>query len=184
MATSSTDRDLDLAFHASDLLAGVPPDTGFDLVYENLPNLPAPTGDRAGARDQHRTVLRRAAAGVEQGFDRYLLSLHHRCLLEARPHVRPGGGVLTAIGGRMPHEVAFDLHGANSFEPELLAFDVKRPVEPALVIPPYARAEESGDAAFTFYAAEAIDSSARPGRRASTGRSWRTPSHRIWRGLR
>ena len=63
--------------------------------------------------------------------------------------------MLTAIGGRMPREVAFDLHRACGDEPELLAFDVKRQVEPDLVIPPYARAEETGDVAFTFYAAEA-----------------------------
>ena len=73
---------------------------------------------------------------MPEPFDRYLLALHHRCLLEAHPHVRPGGGVLTAIGGRMPHEVAFDLHRACGYEPELLAFDVKRAVEPGLVVPP------------------------------------------------
>ena len=151
------DGAIDVLFHAGDLLAAVPADARFDLVYENLPNLPAPTGDRAGARHQHRAVLRPGAATVPEPFGQYLLALHHRCLLEARPHVRPGGGVLTALGGRMPHEVAFDLHRACGYRPELPAFDVKRQVEPGLVIPPYARAEEAGDAGFTFYAAEAID---------------------------
>ena len=94
---------------------------------------------------------------MPEPFGRYLLALHHRCLVEARPRVRPGGGVLTAIGGRMPHDVVLDLHRACGYEPELLAFDVKRQVEPAVVLPPYAAAESAGDVTFTFYAREAID---------------------------
>jgi hypothetical protein len=147
---------IDIAFHAGDLLATVPADARFDLVYENLPNVPA-TPETALERGINTGRFFRAGdQRVPEVFDRYLLALHHRCLLEAHPHVRPGGGVLTAIGGRMPHEVAFDLHRACGYRPELLAFDVKRQVEPGLVIPPYARAEEQTGVRFTFYAPEAI----------------------------
>ncbi len=80
------DGSIDVAFHAGDLLADVPADARFDLVYENLPNLPAPTGTELAARHQHRSLLRRARrAAVPEPFGRYLLALHHRCLLEARP---------------------------------------------------------------------------------------------------
>ena len=134
--------DLALAFLAGDLLEPVPSGQRFDLVYENLPNLPA--GAAAAAGD------------VPEPFGRYLLALHHRCLRDARERVRPGGGVLTAIGGRMPHDVVLDLHRRCGYEPELLAFDVKRQVEPAVVVPPYAAAEAGGDVTFTYYAADAI----------------------------
>ncbi len=56
--------------------------------------------------------------------------------------MRPGGGVLTALGGRMPDAIPFDLHRACGYEPQLAAFDVKVQVEPALVLPGYAREEE------------------------------------------
>jgi hypothetical protein len=151
------DGAIDVSFHAGDLLAAVPAGARFDLVYENLPNLPAPAGIELERGINTGRFFDPATATVPEPFGRYLLALHHRCLVEARPHVRPGGGVLTALGGRMPHEVAFDLHRDCGYRPELLAFDVKRQVEPGLVIPPYARAEEAGDAGFTFYAAEASD---------------------------
>ena len=149
--------DLELSFHAGDLLSCVPRERRFSLVYENLPNIPASA----------ELELRHGALGgrffeageleVPERFEAYLLALHHRCLREAWPRVREGGGVLTAIGGRMPHDVAFELHRACGYRPELVAFDVKLQVEPQLVIPPYSRAEARNGVEFTFYAAEAIE---------------------------
>jgi len=145
-----------LGFHAGDLLSCVPAGQRFRLVYENLPNLPAPA-----AADLRRGTLagRFFAAGaveVPEPFGAYRLALHHRCLREARPRLRPGGGVLTAIGGRMPPAVAFDLHRACGYRPRLVAFDVKLQVEPELVVPPYRDAEAEHGLPFTFYAPEAI----------------------------
>lgn len=152
------DREqIELSFHAGDLLSGVPPERRFSLVYENLPNIPAPADIE---------IRRGAIAGrfYEAGefetpevFKAYLLALHHRCLRDAWPRIRAGGGVLTAIGGRMPHDVAFRLHRACGYRPELVAFDVKLQVEPELVIPPYSRAEARSGIEFTFYAPEAIE---------------------------
>jgi hypothetical protein len=85
-----------------------------------------------------------------------MLSLHYRLLMQAWPRVSPGGGVLTAIGGRIPNEVAFRLHRECGYEPELVAFDLKLQVEPELMIPPYARAEAEHAVEFRFYAPEAI----------------------------
>jgi hypothetical protein len=149
-------RAVRLGFHAGDLLSCVPAGQRFRLVYENLPNLPAPA-----AADLRRGTLagRFFAAGaveVPEPFGAYRLALHHRCLHDARPRLHPGGGVLTAIGGRMPHAVAFDLHRACGYRPRLVAFDVKLQVEPDLVVPPYRDAEAEHGLPFTFYAPEAI----------------------------
>jgi hypothetical protein len=148
--------ELELSFHAGDLLSCVPAGRRFSLVYENLPNIPA----AAGAALRRGTISGRFFASAEidvpERFAAHLLALHHRCLLEAAPCVRPGGGVLTALGGRVPQAVAFELHRSCGYVPELVAFDVKRQVEPGLVIPPYARAEAQTGVPFTFYAPEAV----------------------------
>ena len=145
-----------LGFHAGDLLSCVPPGQRFSLVYENLPNLPAPA-----AADLRRGTLAgrffdAGAAEVPEPFGAYRLALHHRCLRDAWPRLHSGGGVLTAIGGRMPHPVAFDLHRSCGYRPRLVAFDVKLQVEPDLVVPPYRDAEAEHGLPFTFYAPEAI----------------------------
>lgn len=147
---------LALGFYAGDLLACVPANARFDLVYENLPNLPA-TPDVALELGSHSgRFYDPTGRGVPEPFGDYLLALHYRCLRQARWHLRPGGGVLTAIGGRMPQEVALGLHRACGYVPELVAFDVKLQAEPALVLPGYRRAEEQQGVEFTYYAAEAI----------------------------
>jgi hypothetical protein len=147
---------LDLGFAAGDLLEPVAAERRFDLVYENLPNLPADAAIDLRRGEQSGRFFDAASAAVPEPFGCYLLALHHRCLTDLRDHVRPGGGVLTALGGRMPTAVAFDLHRARGYEPELLAFDVKRQVQPDVVLPPYARAEAAGGVEFTFYRPEAI----------------------------
>ena len=150
----------ELHFHAGDLLSCVSPDRRFDLVYENLPNIPAtPDVDLELGVNTGRFFGEGAVA--PEPFGSYLLALHFVCLRQAWPHVRPGGGVLTAIGGRMPDDVIFGLHRACGYESELLAFDVKLQGEPGLVLPGYSRAEEEGAPEFTFYAAEAVEAVAR-----------------------
>jgi hypothetical protein len=151
------DRDaVELHFHVGDLLSCVPPQRRFSLVYENLPNLPAPTG----AELRRGTISGRFFAGreleVPELFATHLLALHFRCLEDARPRLTERGGVLTAIGGRIPHDVAFELHRTAGYRPALVAFDVKVQVEPELVIPPYRDAEAHSDVEFTFYSPEAI----------------------------
>ena len=147
---------LELRFHAGDLLSCVPGEQAFSLVYENLPNVAA-----SAEHDLRRGTIggrfySRAGRAVPEPYASYMLDLHYLLLLDAWPRVSAGGGVLTAIGGRMPAEVAFELHRACGFNPELVAFDVKLQAEPELMVAPYGRAEAEHGLAYTFYAPEAI----------------------------
>lgn len=148
---------VELGFHAGDLLFCVPGDARFSLVYENLPNIPASHGIELDLGTNSGRFFDSTDLSVPRPFGEYLLALHYRCLTEAKERVRDGGGVLTAIGGRMPERVAFDLHRSCGYEPELLAFDVKLQVEPELVLPGYGQAEERSGVEFTYYAAEAVE---------------------------
>jgi methylase of polypeptide subunit release factors len=147
----------ELSFHAGDLLSCVPAPARFDLVYENLPNIPATAEVALELGINSGRFFRATKLSVPAPFADHLLALHHRCLREAWRHVRPGGGVLTAIGGRMPDDVVFDLHRACGYLPELVAFDVKLQGEPDLVLPGYRRVEDERGLEFTFYASEAAD---------------------------
>lgn len=159
------ERATEISFHAGHLLSCVPPETRLDLLYENLPNIPA-TPEVALERGIN-TGRFFDATGLEvpPPFGDHLLALHHRLLGEALGHVRDGGGVLTALGGRIPDEVAFGLHRACGYVPHLVAFDVKVQAEPQLVLPGYRRVEDETGVEFRFYTTEAIEIVAR-GRRS------------------
>ena len=128
-----------------------------DLIYENLPNIPATPDVALDLGINTGRFFDATGLEVPAPFGDYLLALHYRFLLEAREHVRDGGGILTALGGRIPDEVAFGLHRACGYAPELVAFDVKVQAEPALVIPGYRRVEDERGVEFRFYAMEAIE---------------------------
>jgi hypothetical protein len=145
-----------LGFHAGDLMSCVPREGSFSLVYENLPNVTS-----SPSHDLRRgTIVGRfypaAGSGVPEPYARYMLDLHYRLLKQARPRLERGGGVLTAIGGRLPAGIVYDLHRACGLGPELVAFDVKLQAEPELMVPPYRRAELDQGTLYTFYAPEAI----------------------------
>jgi hypothetical protein len=133
----------------SDLFRQYPADSRFDLVYENLPNIP-------DADDIYRDL--RAASCFEAGkyaaspaSERYLLTLHHNFLLEAPAHLNPGGWVVSAIGGRIPHAVIAEMFRRSGFRPVVLAFGLKVQTEAAIVLAGYARAERRGSPEFSFY---------------------------------
>jgi hypothetical protein len=149
--------EVEISFHAGDLLSCVPADKRFCLIYENLPNVRAtPSMDL-----EHGTIAGRFYAAreisVPDTFVTHLVALHYECLQKARAHVRQGGGVLTALGGRIPLEIALELHRSCGYVPELVAFDVKRQSEPDLILPGYRDAEEAYGVEFTFYAPQALE---------------------------
>ena len=147
----------EIDFVAGDLLAAVPPTTRVDLVYENLPNIPTTPEVELERGVNTGRFFDATGLDVPERFDAHLLALHWRCLRDAWAHVRPGGGVLTALGGRVPVEVALELHRERGYDPELVAFDVKLQSEPALVLPGYGVAEQATGIEFTFYASEAVE---------------------------
>ena len=147
---------IELGFHAGDLLSCVPAQRSFSLVYENLPNLPSPPDLELRLGTIAGRFYAPSTPPAPEPFAKYMLGLHHRLLQQAWPRINDSGGVLTAIGGRMPNEVAFGLHRECGYEPELAAFDLKLQVEAGLMIPPYERAEAEHGVEFRFYAPEAI----------------------------
>lgn len=146
----------EITFHAGDLFTCVPRRRRFSLVYENLPNIRATPGLDVELGTIAGRFFDAAELEVPALFERYLLALHYECLRQAHEHLVEDGGVLTALGGRVPLEVALELHRRTGYEPELLVFDVKPQSEPELVLPGYCRAELRHGIEFTFYAPESV----------------------------
>jgi SAM-dependent methyltransferase len=142
--------------HVGDLLDGLPVGPQFCLVYENLPSVPAPP-EVSLNKGVYAASFFVPVAGVPERFERRLLGLHYRCLTQARSRLRPGGGVLTSIGGRFPRELVMDLHRACGYEPRLVVFDIKLQTEPEVVLPAFKRAESEYGIDFCFYAPNALD---------------------------
>jgi hypothetical protein len=140
-----------------DLLLCVPPDRQFDLIYENLPNLPAPKEIDLNAGLNSSNFFDPNLYTVPEIFDTHLLALHYLCLQQAYNRIRIGGGIITSIGGRVPLEIVFKLHQACGYSPELIVYDLKIQTEPDEVIPAYYQAERDKGVEFKFFSPEALE---------------------------
>jgi hypothetical protein len=149
-------RGIEIDFRAGDLLTCVPAEKRFCLIYENLPNVRADSDMDLRLGTVGGRFFAAAALSVPDRFETHQLALHYECLQQARQRLRVSGGVLTAIGGRVPLDVAFDLHRSCGYAPDLVVFDVKIQTEPDLILPGYAALEAETGVVFRYYAPDAV----------------------------
>jgi hypothetical protein len=150
------EANVDVEFVCSDLFENIPGGRRFCLIYENLPNIPSSGGIQLEHGINAASFYSPRLNMVPLRFESCRLSLHYLCLRASYPRVRRGGGVLTSIGGRLPLEIAFDLHRSCGYAPELVVFDAKIQSEPDSMLPAYSAAEEETGLTFVFYALEAL----------------------------
>lgn len=125
-----------------------------DMIYENLPNLPARDVDvDAGALSASFFSISEAQRRiVPPEYDRHMLGLHYRCLKDARECLRPGGEVVSCIGARIPQNIIIQMFRDLGYNPTLLVVDLVQQFEAEKVLAEYARVErETAGLEFMFY---------------------------------
>jgi hypothetical protein len=138
-----------VTFLQSDLFEAYPEESRFDLIYENLPNIPDGKELLEGIRSASFYEPRaREAASM---YDRYLLTLHHDFLIEARSHLHPCGWIVCVIGGRVPADVILGMFREAGYRPTIAGFGVKIQSEADVVLPAYAAAEQETGLRFDYY---------------------------------
>lgn len=125
----------------------------FDLIYENLPNLPL-------ADPAELAVGRTAAAFFPPRRDtappyveRALLTMHYQALVQSRDILAPGGAVVAAIGARVPLGAFSEMAEAAGYAFRPLTYGWKAQTDPESLLPVYAELEARGFGPFSFYPA-------------------------------
>ena len=133
----------------SDLFRQYPAESRFDLIYENLPNVPEGTDLLEGIRSA--SCFSPASYQSDPEADRLLLTLHYNCLLEARAHLHDDGWIVAMIGGRVAWEAIKAMFARAGYRACVLHFALKTQTEPEVVLEGYARAEHDGSRSFLYY---------------------------------
>jgi methylase of polypeptide subunit release factors len=129
----------------------------FDVIYENLPNLPV---DDTRLIEQDKTSAAFLAPRREAvpGFVAdWLLTMHYLALVQARDALTPDGVVLSTIGARLPLDVLTRLSRAAGLTPRVLTYGWKVQADADDVISTYANWERQGLGPFRFYSADALE---------------------------
>lgn len=129
----------------------------FDVIYENLPNLPIDATRRIEQDKTSAAFLAPRAEVVPKMANDWLLTMHYLALAQARDALNQGGVVLSTIGARMPIEVVKTMSQAAGFVPRVLTYGWKLQADADDVISTYAQWERNGLGPFRFYAADALE---------------------------
>lgn len=128
----------------------------FDLIYENLPNIPAPESvdiwrEQNSSSFISRAVSSESSAAAAQPAREGLLELHCALLEQARPLLSPRGRVLCSIGCRTSLDTIRRAIEGVGYRPHPLAFTWKVQTEAEDVVSGYAEHESHGFGPFHFY---------------------------------
>ncbi len=139
----------------------------FDLIYENLPNLPEDmTNDfdeqpaSASFSPQFPNNINGIVKTIPKKYTDYLLTSHYIFLLQAKQFLKEHGIVLCSIGGRLDISIVLEMFSYLGYEPEILVYDIKLQNEAITNIPAYAKCEKDLFSAqqdtFRFYDYKAV----------------------------
>ncbi|WP_420135137.1 hypothetical protein [Rhodopseudomonas sp.] len=149
----------DVALHAAagDLLTPLAPSrVKFDVIYENLPNLPV-DDTRAIEKDKTSAAFlapRREA--IPAFVADWLLTMHYLALVQSHDALTRDGVVLSTIGGRVPLSVLTQMSRDAGFVPRILTYGWKVQADADDVISTYANWELQGLGPFRFYTVDAL----------------------------
>ncbi|MCL2897143.1 hypothetical protein [Brenneria tiliae] len=153
-----TDHDVALFSGAGDLfqpLSGI--SHLFDLIYENLPNIPILGGVDLSEDQASSTFIEDRSEDIPGFVSQNLVALHYLILREATSLLNDGGRILSSIGGRIPLETILRLAGETGYDGRILTYTWKIQSEPEEVIGGYAQWENQGLGPFHFYPIHVLD---------------------------
>ncbi|MDR0735966.1 MAG: hypothetical protein LBF51_03890 [Zoogloeaceae bacterium] len=127
----------------------------YDLIYENLPNVPIDAADLAAARASSGHTPPRTE-NIPELLQKNLLALHYVALTQAKDFLRPGGSVLSLIGGRIPLAVFQEMGRFAGYRAEIFTYGWKIQSDPDAMISGHLAQQQNGLGPYRFYRAERL----------------------------
>jgi methylase of polypeptide subunit release factors len=141
-----------------DLLTPLRPyKTRYDLIYENLPNVPLQNDGEIVTDRKSSTHLAPRKETLPALIKNQMLDLHYLALVQAKEFLLPGGAVLSTLGGRIPLEVFLSLGALAGYSSSFLTYTWKVQADPDEVIHDHALKQKEGFGPFYFYRAESLE---------------------------
>lgn len=140
-----------------DLLAPLPQTPNhFDLIYENLPNIPLHQDGNLQHDQTSSSYIGTRREDVPEFIHTNLLTLHYLAVLQAKDRLAKNGVILSSIGARIPLDVLLQVAHEAGFTGSILTYTWKVQSEPEEVIGGYAAWQKRGLGPFYFYPVEVL----------------------------
>jgi len=129
----------------------------FDLIYENLPNIPNSNYHQVNQGINSSTFYNPRSGTLPGGIRKNLLELHYLFVSEAREFLTDKGAIVSSIGGRISIADILEVSEFSGLSGSILHYSWKIQSEPDDVIGGYALFERMGYGPFKFYPVEILD---------------------------
>lgn len=126
----------------------------FDVIYENLPNVPLASNTKIEDKRNSGHYLEKREEAIPEFVHEQMLDLHYLALKQARDYLAENGAVYSTLGGRVPLNAFIKLGELAGLRSEIFTYSWKVQAEPEDVISGYAAQEKAGLGPFRFYRAE------------------------------
>lgn len=126
----------------------------YDIIYENLPNVPAADGVDVAKERNSGHYLERRREEIPETVRLQMLDLHYLALLRAKEFLAAGGAVLSTLGARVELDVFRKLGALAGYDSQIFTYGWKIQAEAEEVIAGYARHQAEGFGPFHFYYAD------------------------------
>ncbi|MDR3299432.1 MAG: hypothetical protein LBU43_05395 [Candidatus Accumulibacter sp.] len=130
---------------------------GFEVIYENLPNIPLADASALEEKRNSAYFVPPRAEKVPQFANDQLLALHYIALRQSLEFLSADGFVISTLGGRIPLEYLSRLAVESGLVPSFLSYSWKIQAEGEAVLPSYAELEAQGLGPFYYYPADALE---------------------------
>ncbi|MDR1304413.1 MAG: hypothetical protein LBK76_04230 [Verrucomicrobiales bacterium] len=129
----------------------------YEVIYENLPNVPADSEADATAARNSGTYVPPRREPVPELVRRHMLDLHFIALAQARDFLAAGGVMYSCLGARVPLTVLLRLGELAGYRAAIATYGWKLQGDPELVLREHADREARGFGPFHFYRAEILE---------------------------
>ncbi|SIN95046.1 50S ribosomal protein L11 methyltransferase [Fibrobacter sp. UWB11] len=125
----------------------------FDVIYENLPNVPLASDTKIEDKRNSGHYLEKRIEPIPEFVHEQMLDLHYLALKQAKEFLAEDGAVYSTLGGRVPLNAFIKLGEFAGLNSEIFTYSWKVQAEPEDVISGYAAQEKAGLGPFRFYRA-------------------------------
>jgi methylase of polypeptide subunit release factors len=123
----------------------------YDLLYENLPNIPVGEGEEAASARKSSSLVPPRRESIPDSMRRNLLALHYVALRKAKEFLAPDGAVLSLIGARVPLDVFREMGRLTGYRCEIFTYGWKLQTDVEEIVRRYVRLQEEGFGPYRFY---------------------------------
>lgn len=128
----------------------------YDIIYENLPNVPIESASSMGNARVSSSHVPPRAEHTPDYVQEQMLTLHYLALQQARDFLNENGAILSMLGARVPLKVFVEMAKLAGLKGDIYTYTWKNQTDAETIVENYILKQNAGLGPFHFYRASQL----------------------------